>query len=209
MALRIARNLRNILVQSKEPRYIIPFGKHSYGDQPIIEGGMPWLTYLFQGSKIGKYCSLGSGIKFVFFGKHDYDLVTTYPFTAFYNKWKTNASNSRTFRDGRIVKSEIKAAPVIIENDVWIGNGVTIRQGVTVGSGSVIALNSLVVKNVPPYAIVGGNPAKIIKYRFNPRQIEDLLRIAWWDWSDDKVAKMLPLILSYDIDDFIKIALKN
>jgi hypothetical protein len=70
-------------------------------------------------------------------------------------------------------------------------------------------MDSLVVKDVPPYAIVGGNPAKLIKYRFKPEQIEDLLKIAWWDWSDTEVAKMLPLILSHDIDKFIETSKKH
>lgn len=178
MALHFARKLQNILIHPKKSSFIIPFGTHSYGDQPIIEGSMPWLPYFMRGTRIGKYCSLGSKIKFVFYGKHNYDLVTTYPFVAFYDKWKTNAAVFPTYHDGHIVESKIEAAPIIIENDVWIGNGVTIRQGVTIGSGSVIALNSLVVKDVPPYAIVGGNPAKIIKYRFSPQQIEKLLLIA-------------------------------
>ncbi len=209
MALRFIRKLRNVVINSKKPQYKIPFGEHSYGDQPIIEGAMPWLPYLMRGTKIGKYCSLGSNIRFVYFGKHDYDLVTTYPFVAFHDKWKTNAPACPTFHNGHIIESEIKAAPIIIENDVWISNGVTIRQGVTVGNGAVIALNSLVVKDVPPYALVGGNPAKIIKYRFNPRQIDDLLRVAWWNWPDEKVSRLLPLLLSYDIDNFIEVALKN
>jgi acetyltransferase-like isoleucine patch superfamily enzyme len=170
---------------------------------------MPWLPYFMRGSRIGKYCSLGADIKFAFFGKHDYDLVTTYPFTAFYNKWKTDTPNCPTYHEGSIIESKIQPAPIIVENDVWISNKVTIRQGVTVGSGAVIALNSLVVKDVPPYAIVGGNPAKIIKYRFKPQQIENLLQISWWNWSDDEVASILPLLLSYDIDKFIEVAKKK
>ncbi len=195
-----------IELENKKPGVKIVFGKHSYGPQPKIAGYMPWLPYLMSGSRIGKYCSFGSNITFAFLGKHDYDLVTTYPFVEFYKKWQTDTPANPYYNKGVIDASKIPAAPIIINNDVWIGNGTTIRQGVTVRNGAVIAMDSLVVKDVPPYAIVGGNPAKIIKYRFSPEQILDLLRISWWDWPDDKVKRMLPFMLSHDIDNFIKVA---
>jgi len=209
LAFQFIRKLRNLLDQPQEPRYTVPFGKHSYGPQPVMQGAMPWLLYLMRGSRMGKYCSIGSDLKFAFFGRHDYNMVATYPFPAFYDKWKTDTPTTPVYREGSIIVSKIPAAPIIVDNDVWIGNSVTIRQGVTVGSGAVIALNSLVVKDVPPYAIVGGNPAKIIKYRFKPQQIESLLKISWWNWSDTEVTRMLPLMASYDIDKFIEIAEKS
>jgi virginiamycin A acetyltransferase len=96
--------------------------------------------------------------------------------------------------------------PVIIENDVWITNNVTIKEGVKICSGSAIAMESIVTKDVLPYALVGGNPAKIIKYRFNEQQINSLLKIAWWNWPDSKIKRLVPLMLSEDVDSFIKAA---
>ncbi|MDR0903370.1 MAG: CatB-related O-acetyltransferase [Ruminococcus sp.] len=92
---------------------------------------------------------------------------------------------------------------LIIQNDVWIGFGATIMGGVKIGNGAVIAANSHVVKDVPPYAIVGGNPAKVIKYRFTEDQIKELQKIAWWDWDNEKI-KACKADFSLPIAEFIE-----
>ncbi|MGA1049821.1 MAG: CatB-related O-acetyltransferase, partial [Minisyncoccia bacterium] len=92
---------------------------------------------------------------------------------------------------------------VIIGNDVWFGDNVTIMSGVTLGDGVVIANNSHVVKNVEPYSLIGGNPAKLIKKRFTEEQIDKLLEIKWWNWDDSKINKFTPLLCNQDIDSFI------
>jgi virginiamycin A acetyltransferase len=187
----------------KKKRIVIPYGRQTYGPQPILLGYMPWLAIKAQGSKIGNFCSLGSNLKFSFLGKHNYRNVSTYPFYDFYNKWGFNTS---TWNEGKPDTNKIEPQPIIIENDVWIANNVTIKEGVRICSGAAIAMESVVTKDVPPYALVGGNPAKIIKYRFNEQQIDDLLKIAWWNWPDSKIKQMIPLILSEDIEAFIKMA---
>jgi tetrahydrodipicolinate N-succinyltransferase len=100
-------------------------------------------------------------------------------------------------------------SPIIIGNDVWIAADVKIKQGVKIGDGAVLATQSFVTKDVPPYAVVGGNPAKIIKYRFTEEQIKDLLEIKWWNWDDEEIKKVVPLLVSDNIDEFIKIAKNN
>jgi virginiamycin A acetyltransferase len=178
----------------------IPYGKHSYGHQPKILGEKPWVTYFAKGSSVGNYCSIAPGLKFSFRGKHDYHQVTTYPFVAF-QEW---GQNNAQYRNGKIDQAKIRSYPIIIENDVWIASNVTIKQGVHVGNGAVIGMESVVTKDVPPYGIVGGNPAQMVKYRFTPKQIEELLEIAWWNWDDATVKKFLPLLLAHDIDGFIE-----
>lgn len=96
--------------------------------------------------------------------------------------------------------------PIIIGNDVWIATNVKVMQGVTIGDGAVIAMESLVTKDVPSYAMVGGHPAQIIRFRFSERQIADLRRIAWWNWDDEDIRKVVPLLVSDDIDRFIETA---
>ena len=91
-----------------------------------------------------------------------------------------------------------------LEMMLWVGDNVTIMSGVVIGDGAVIANNSHVVKNVEPYTLVGGNPAKKIKNRFTPEQIEKLLEIKWWDWEDEKINKFTPLLCNENIDEFIK-----
>ncbi len=98
---------------------------------------------------------------------------------------------------------------VVIGNDVWIGTNVTIMSGVTIGDGAVIANNSHVVKNIDSYSLVGGNPARFIRRRFSPEQIEKLLDIQWWYWDDETINRFTPMLCNTNIDDFIKAASQN
>lgn len=95
---------------------------------------------------------------------------------------------------------------IVIGNDVWIGKEATILSGVTIGDGAVVGCKALVAKDVPPYTIVGGNPAKVIKKRFPNDIIEKLLKIKWWDWEDEKIEKAIPLLLSNDMVAFLDFA---
>jgi len=184
-----------------KPKMIIPYGRHTYGPQPKIIGYMPWVIKLAEGTRIGNFCSIGPDVKFAFLGKHDYTHVSTYPFPAFYEKW---GINKKEFIKGKIDTTKIPSKPIVIENDVWIAKNATIMEGVKVGNGSVVATESLVTKDVPPYAIVGGNPAKIIKFRFKDEQITELLNISWWNWEDKDIQKIAALLISEDIDGFLR-----
>jgi virginiamycin A acetyltransferase len=190
----------------EKKKIIIPFGRQTYGPQPILLGYMPWIAIKAQGSKIGNFCSLGSNLQFSFLGKHNYGHISTYPFYYFYNKW---AYNDATWQDGKPDTAKIEPQPIIIENDVWIANNVIIKEGVRICNGAVVAMESVVTKDVPPYALVGGNPAEVIRYRFNQQQIDSLQKISWWNWPDSKIKKLLPLILSENIEAFIEAAERN
>jgi len=179
----------------------IPYGRHTYGPEPQIVG----LECLSKGTRIGSFCSISSGVKFIFLGSHTYHWVTTYPFHAnpMHERWKVDAGD---YHGGVLREEDVIPQPIIVGNDVWIATNAKVKQGATIGDGAVVAMESLVTKDVPPYAIVGGNPARIIKYRFNERQIHDLLEIKWWNWDDVEIASALPLMLSEDIDAFIRFA---
>jgi acetyltransferase-like isoleucine patch superfamily enzyme len=139
-------------------------------------------------------------VKIYLGGNHRTDWVTTYPF---------GVVNKNIFNKVDGVGHPSTKGDVIIGNDVWIGDFVTIMSGVTIGDGAVIANNSHVVKDVEPYSIVGGNPAKFIRYRFTKEQIEKLLEIKWWYWDDEKINKFTPLMCNTNIDEFIKAALET
>lgn len=171
-------------------------GNYTYGNQNLN------IYYSDSGAKlyIGKFCSIASNITVFLGGNHRHDWVTTYPFGHIH----TNIFTNFTGQGHPSTKGDI-----IIGNDVWIGQNVTIMSGVTIGDGAVIANNSHIVKNIEPYSIVGGNPAKHIKYRFSPEQIQKLLQIKWWDWEPHKINHFTPLLCNPDIDNFIEEALKT
>lgn len=150
---------------------------------------------------IGHFCSIADDLEIYLGGNHYTQLVSTFPFGLIKNDIFTNAKLIETNPNlnGSYCKGD-----VIIGSDVWIGSHVTIMSGVKIGDGAVIAANSHIVKDVPAYAIIGGNPAKIIKYRFGEEQIKKLLEIQWWNWSDEKINENLEYILSENIDNFIE-----
>jgi len=147
---------------------------------------------------VGNFCSIADNINIYLGGNHRTDWITTYPF---------GHMHKNTFNNFNGNGHPSTKGDVIIGNDVWIGNNVTIMSGVTIGDGAVIANNSHVVKNVEPYSLVGGNPAKLIKYRFTPEQIEKLLQIKWWFWDDKKINQHVVFLCNNNIDEFINKAL--
>jgi acetyltransferase-like isoleucine patch superfamily enzyme len=147
--------------------------------------------------KLGKYNSIGRDCVFFLHANHRYD-------------WVTTSSQLWGPVTPEIADMHIKMGhptcngDIIIKNDVWIGAKSTIMSGVKISNGAVVAAGSVVTKDVPPYAIVGGNPARIIKYRFDKSQIEKLLNISWWDWDEDKIRENAELMWSSDVDKFIE-----
>ncbi|MBU3129083.1 CatB-related O-acetyltransferase [Clostridium tagluense] len=140
---------------------------------------------------IGKYCSIACGAKFIFnSANHTLKSLSTYPFPIFGEEWD-DAMNVCEAWDNK--------GDIVIGNDVWIGFEAVIMSGVHIGDGAIIGTRALVTKDVPPYAIVGGIPAQIIRIRFEDSIIEDLLKIQWWNWSTEKISEKLTAIRSGDI----------
>lgn len=135
---------------------------------------------IYHSIHIGKYTSIGNGLKIFLDMSHDYNSLYTGIITEF--------ADVDSGYSGQIMKRIDRKGEVIIGNDVWIGNDVTIMGGVRIGDGAIIATGSMVIKDVPPYSIVGGNPAKIIKYRFDKNIIDKLRRIAWWNWDSATIS---------------------
>lgn len=132
---------------------------------------------------IGKFCMIASGVTFIMNGaNHKMDGITAYPFNIFGKDWK-------------VAEPKLSDLPykgdTVIGNDVWIGTNVTIMPGVKVGDGAIIASNATVTKDVAPYSIVGGNPAKEIKKRFSEQKIQELLEMQWWNWELEEITTNL------------------
>jgi virginiamycin A acetyltransferase len=129
---------------------------------------------------IGKFCMIASGVSFIMNGgNHLTNAVSAYPFAIFGDAWQ-DAMNDKMYPS---------KGDTIVGNDIWIGHDVTIMPGVTIGDGAIIATKSVVTKDIEPYSIVGGNPAVLIKKRFDDTTIKKLLDLQWWDWDLDKVTK--------------------
>lgn len=138
---------------------------------------------------IGKFCSIACGAKFIFnSANHTLSSVSTYPFPIFFEEWGLNIKDVATAWDNK--------GDIIIGNDVWIGYEAVILAGVTVGDGAIIGTRAVVTKDVPPYTIVDGVPAKPIRKRFNNETLDELLKIRWWDWSEEKIARNIQAIQS-------------
>ena len=140
---------------------------------------------------IGKFCAIARNVTFIMNGaNHRMSGFSTYPFQIFGHGWE------------KVMPAEGELpykGDTEVGNDVWIGFDATIMPGVSVGNGAVIASKSVVTADVPAYAVVGGNPARIIRYRFEPQIIQELLAIAWWDWSAEKITKNLDAIVGCDL----------
>ena len=145
---------------------------------------------------IGKFCSIACGTKFLFnCANHSLKSLSTYTFPLFYEEWELEKSNITTAWDNK--------GDIVIGNDVWIGYEAVIMAGVHIGDGAIIAARAVVTKDVPPYTIVGGTPAKEIRKRFDAEVIQQLLLLKWWYWSTDNIRKCLPYIMEGKMNELL------
>ncbi len=141
---------------------------------------------------IGKFCSIAEYVTFIMGGEHRADFATTYPFNVLVDSFKDIKGHPRTKGD------------IIVGNDVWIGFNSKILSGVTIGDGAIVGANSLVTRDVEPYSIVAGNPAKFIRYRFDEETIKKFQKLKWWDLDEKELVKIIPLLESDNYGELIK-----
>jgi acetyltransferase-like isoleucine patch superfamily enzyme len=199
LALHILRNLlrapRNLALGAHEAEFRrlersgrVTRGHRTYGWPRVLA-----FDHTDSGLRIGAYCSLNG--TFVLGGKHAVNQVTSYPLRIHLGMQGAGSDGNPTH-----------TGDTILGSDVWTCAESLINSGVRIGHGAIVAAGAVVVKDVPPYAIVGGNPARVIRYRFTPERIAALLDIEWWNWPEDQVRAAVPYLASDDIDRFIEFA---
>lgn len=143
---------------------------------------------------IGKFCSIACGAKFLFnSANHTFRSLSTYPFPLFFEEWGLDKKNVTDSWDNK--------GDIVIGNDAWIGYEAVVMAGVTIGDGAVIGARAVVTKDVLPYTIVGGIPAKPIRKRFSEETISALLALKWWDWPKEKIAQKIEAIQSGCVEE--------
>lgn len=188
--------LKNFITNPK-----IEVGDYTYyHDVENVENFEKNVKYLFDFNDdkliIGKFCMIATDVTFIMNGaNHLTDAISTYPFAAFGKSWSKAM-------DGKVYPEKGNTE---IGNDVWIGYGVTIMPGLKIGNGAIIASKSVVVKDVAPYAVVGGNPAKEITKRYTDEEVESLQKIAWWDWPIEKITEHIQHLTNNDVAALLKI----
>ena len=141
---------------------------------------------------IGKFCSVACGAKFLFTSaNHTMRSLSSYTFSIFFEEWGLDKKDITDAWDNK--------GDIVIGNDVWIGYEAVIMSGVTIGDGAIIGARAVVTKDVPPYTIVGGVPAKHIRKRFDEKTIQQLLKMRWWDWPQERIAQNISAIQAGDI----------
>jgi virginiamycin A acetyltransferase len=173
----------------------IIIGVYTYYDDPENpENFEKNVLYNYGGDSliIGKFCAIATHVKFIMNGaNHKLDGISTYPFPIFGHGWESAMNDLMNLPS---------KGDIIIGNDVWIGYDSLIMPGVKIGDGAIIAALSVVVKDIPPYTIAGGNPAVPIKQRFSNEEIEILLSIRWWDWEIDQITRNIDVIMNGDVE---------
>jgi acetyltransferase-like isoleucine patch superfamily enzyme len=179
LAQRALHRLRGRTTTQWTERYAV--GRWTYGEPEVLHWGEPATL------KVGAFCSIAKGVTIFLGGNHRIDWITTFPFPVKWESAKHIPGHPATRGD------------VVIGNDVWIGDGATVLSGVHIGDGAVVGARAVVTSDVPPYGIVAGNPAQLVRTRFSADEIATLQRIAWWNWDDEKINEAMPLLLAGDI----------
>jgi acetyltransferase-like isoleucine patch superfamily enzyme len=167
-------------------------GPYTYGNPKVFDSGHHDAVF-----KVGAYTSIGPEVAVLLGSEHDCRSLTTYPFAALW-------AEARNLKIPCASKGDI-----IVGNDCWIGARTTILSGVTIGDGCIIGACSVVTRDLPPYSVAAGNPCRVLRMRFEPKDVEALLRLRWWDWPREVTVRAIPHLVTADIKGLFEFARKE
>ncbi|NEB78268.1 CatB-related O-acetyltransferase [Streptomyces sp. SID14478] len=193
---------RVVLLKPLITSELIEVGEFSYYDDPDAAAEFETRNVLYhygpERLRIGRFCAFGTGVRFLMNGaNHRMDGASTFPFPIMGGSWAEHFD---------LLAGLPSRGDTVVGHDVWFGNGVTVMPGVTIGHGAVVATGAVVTEDVPPYAIVGGNPVRVIRSRFTPDVVTRLVELAWWDWPLEHITEHLRLIMSGSVEALERVA---
>lgn len=193
---------RVVLLKPLITSELIEVGEFSYYDDPDAAAEFETRNVLYhygpEKLRIGRFCAFGTGIRFIMNGaNHRMDGPSTFPFPIMGGSW-SESFDLITGLPGR--------GDTVVGHDVWFGNGVTVMPGVTIGHGAIVATASVVTEDVPPYAIVGGNPGRVLRTRFDAGTVARLLELAWWNWPLEHITEHVRAIMAGSVDELERVA---
>lgn len=188
----LSRSMKQPIQRARRRDNKLILGRGSYASDPDIVAGLGDLDHKVI---VGSYTSIAAEVTFLIGGEHHPEWVSTFPFRIAYGL-------PGQCEDGQ----PMSRGPITLGNDVWLGRGVTVLSGVTIGDGAIVGARSLVTKDVEPYAVVGGVPARVIRKRFEDHHIEALLATRWWDWPEEEILSVTDILCSKDVDALLRYA---
>lgn len=186
---------RVVLLKPLVTSPLIEVGAYSYYDDPDEPEAFETRNVLHHYGPerlvIGKFCALAAGVRFLMNGaNHRMDGISTYPFPTMGGPWAEHFG---------LLSGLPGRGDTVVGNDVWLGDGATVLPGVRIGHGAIVGARSLVTRDVPDYAVVGGNPARVLRLRFTEDEIARLLALAWWDWPVEHLTAHVPTLMAGDV----------
>ncbi|WP_408909718.1 CatB-related O-acetyltransferase [Streptomyces luteolus] len=187
---------RVVLLKPLVSSPLIEVGDFSYYDDPEDATAFETRNVLYHYGPeklvIGKFCALGTGVRFLMNGaNHRMDGPSTFPFPTMGGSWAEHFD---------LLTGLPSRGDTVVGSDVWFGHGTTVMPGVRIGHGAIVAAGAVVTRDVPDYGIVGGNPAQLIRTRYDAADIDRLLRLTWWDWPLDHLTRHIPTVMSGTVD---------
>nr|BEK68139.1 CatB-related O-acetyltransferase [Kitasatospora purpeofusca] len=193
---------RVVLLRPLVTSPLIEVGEFTYYDDPDDPTAFETRNVLYHYGPerlvIGRYCALGTGVRFIMNGaNHRTDGPSTFPFPIMGGSWAAHFD---------LLTDLPNRGDTVVGSDVWFGNGVTVMPGVRIGHGAIVATGSVVTADVPDYAVVGGNPARVIRHRYEEDDVARLVAVAWWDWPQEHITAHVRTIMSGTVEELEAVA---